>query len=104
MNLFYCIITLLLISESKSGEILDSIADFKDSLFNGEFKKCYFNKSIQDFVKLIMIIALGLFGKSKCGCICRHYYVPKCEITYVEQCNTHYYEQVLESGCLEIYH
>ena len=37
---------------------------------------------------------LGVFGKGKCGCPCRDYYVPKCEMTYVQQCYYEHYEQV----------
>ena len=37
---------------------------------------------------------VGLLGKGKCGCPCRSYQVPKCEIQYVDQCRYEHYEQV----------
>jgi len=56
-------------------EILDKllrpIVDFKENLIN------------------------GAFGKGKCGCPCRTYWVPKCEVSYVQQCHyDHYQNQV----------
>ncbi len=36
----------------------------------------------------------GVFGKGKCGCPCRDYYLPKCEIEYQQQCYYEHYEQV----------
>ena len=42
-----------------------------------------------------MIIFEGVFGKGKCGCPCRSYWVPKCEIVHVQQCHyDHYQNQV----------
>ena len=46
--------------------------------------------------ELNFLFVLGLFGKAKCGCACRDYYVPKCEITYVEKCSYEHYEQVIK--------
>ena len=36
----------------------------------------------------------GIFGKGNCGCPCRDYYVPKCEVNYVRQCSNDYYQEV----------
>lgn len=43
----------------------------------------------------LFVLLTGVFGKGKCGCPCRDYYVPKCEVTYVQQCYYEHYEQVL---------
>jgi len=52
-------------------KLLHPLIDFKENLIN------------------------GVFGKGKCGCPCRTYWVPKCEIAYVQQCHyDHYQNQV----------
>ena len=54
--------------------------------------KISFEKKLIDTI----IFFEGVFGKGKCGCPCRDYYVPKCEIQYVEQCYYEHYEQVIK--------
>ena len=53
------------------------------------------------FCYIYLLPFSGVFGKGKCGCPCRDYYVPKCEITYVQQCYTEHYEQVNNSSCFD---
>jgi len=52
---------------------------------------------IHDVVEGKAALINSVFGKGKCGCPCRDYYVPKCEMTYVQQCYTEHYEQVCHS-------
>ena len=55
------------------------------------------------FFYIYLLPFSGVFGKGKCGCPCRDYYVPKCEITYVQQCYTEHYEQVTVLALMQIY-
>ena len=87
-------------------EILDKllrpIVDFKENLINGKLTghSWSLDKGILDFNKikdfqLIRFFIIGAFGKGKCGCPCRTYWVPKCEVSYVQQCHyDHYQNQV----------
>jgi len=65
-------------------DLFGDIIAFKEDVINGIFG------GIND-------LGEGVFGKGKCGCPCRDYYVPKCEITYVQQCYYEHYEQVCSS-------
>lgn len=62
--------------------------------------------SLQKYFKCklhnLFIFFEGVFGKGKCGCPCRDYYVPKCEIEYVEQCYYEHYEQVCKSVAVPV--
>ena len=49
------------------------------------------------FFKMFGFFVSGVFGKGKCGCPCRDYYLPKCEIEYQQQCYYEHYEQVLHN-------
>ena len=53
-----------------------------------------FNGFLNSFLIFCLLFYLGVFGKGKCGCPCRDYFVPKCEITYEQQCYYEHYEQV----------
>lgn len=73
-----------LIATVRGIDLFGDIIAFKEDILNGIFG------GIND-------LGEGVFGKGKCGCPCRDYYVPKCEITYVQQCYYEHYEQVCSS-------
>lgn len=73
-----------LIAAVRGIDLFGDILNFKEDIINGIFG------GIND-------LGEGVFGKGKCGCPCRDYYVPKCEMTYVQQCYYEHYEQVCTS-------
>jgi len=78
------LLIICLIATVRGIDLFGDLFAFKEDIINGIFG------GIDD-------LGEGVFGKGKCGCPCRDYYVPKCEMTYVQQCYTEHYEQVCHS-------
>ena len=72
--------------------LFDNIFRFKQNLFSGE---CTAQLPLQTTIEINSCPPrAGLFGKGNCGCPCRDYTVPKCEVNYVRQCSNDYYQEV----------
>lgn len=82
---FWC----LLIPYAQGVDLFEDLIQFKEDVINGIFGG-------------INELGEGVFGKGKCGCPCRDYYLPKCEIEYQQQCYYEHYEQVCNSVAVPV--